>query len=631
MNILSADNLGKDYGEKVLFTGLSFGLDKGDKAALIAANGTGKSSLLKILAGRDMADQGEVAIQKGIRTGFLTQDPVFDSRLSIREEIQRTGLSVRTIIRDYEATVADHSAGHTPETEKALMRATARMDQSGAWDFERRLVQMLDRFGIIDLDQKISELSGGQIKRLALALVLLDEPELLLLDEPTNHLDIGMIEWLEEYLSVSSITFLMVTHDRYFLDRICNRILELENGELYTYEGNYEKFLELKAGREAASRAEKDRARKYVERELDWIRRMPKARGTKSKSRIQAFREARERARAKKSQGELNLAINMRRVGGKILEIRHLSKKYGEKRLLSDFNYSFSKGEKVGIIGPNGSGKTTLLNLITGKMKPDSGSIVTGETIVYGYFSQEGMQSDDSKRVIDVVKDIAEVIETADGSRLSASQFLQFFLFPPQVQYDFVSKLSGGEKRRLHLLTVLVRNPNFLILDEPTNDLDIITLSRLEEFLEGFGGCLILVSHDRYLLDRLADHIFIFEGQGKIVDFYGSYSDYRIQKDIEREDAQEEERENGKSSTVKLKIPDQLSSKRRLTFKEKMEYEKLEKEIEELEKEKGELELFLNSGENDYEKLTSASERIRRIISLLDEKSLRWLELDELK
>ncbi|HYW94123.1 MAG TPA: ABC-F family ATP-binding cassette domain-containing protein [Bacteroidales bacterium] len=630
MNLLSADSLGKHYGERTLFSGLSFGLAKGDKSALIAANGTGKSSLLKILSNIEPPDEGEVAVHEGTRIGYLEQEPAFDPKLTVGELITKADISVRSIIRNYDQALNFQSVNHTPEAEKALTRATAQMDQADAWDFDRRLIQMLDRFGITQLEQKIETLSGGQRKRLALALLLLDNPDLLLLDEPTNHLDIAMIEWLEDYLSTSSVTFLMVTHDRYFLDRICNHILELDNAGLYTYDGNYEYFLEKKAERTAAAQAESDRTDKFVKRELDWIRRMPKARGTKSKSRIDAFNQAREKAKTKNEQSTLNLGVKQRRVGGKILEITNLSKKFGHLTILHNFSYNFTKGEKIGIIGPNGSGKSTFLNLITGRDRPDGGSIVTGETIVYGYYSQDGIRVNENKRVIDVVKDIAEVIEAADGSVLSASQFLQFFLFPPEKQYDYVSKLSGGEKRRLYLLTVLVRNPNFLILDEPTNDLDIITLSKMEEFLSAFRGCLILVSHDRYLLDKMTDHMFVFEGDGSIVNYYGSYSQYKIEK----EEEQLLQRKENTLSRIGEEKKDESRpvppAKKKLSFKEKREHELLEKDINKLETEKKELEALLNSGENDYEKLENASARIGQIIALLDEKTMRWLELDEM-
>ncbi len=630
MNLLSADNLAKHFGIRTLFSEISFGLAKGDKTALIAANGTGKSSLLDILAGKDQPDDGEVAIHDGTRIGYLEQEPKFDSQLTVKELVNSNGISVRKVILNYEQALKAQTSHHNPESEAALAKATAKMDLTDAWDFERRMIQMLDRFRITTLDQKISTLSGGQKKRLALALLLLDNPDLLLLDEPTNHLDIEMIEWLEDYLSVSSVTFLMVTHDRYFLDRICNRIFEMDKSELFSYQGNYEWYLEKKAEREASVIAEQERADKYVKRELDWIRRMPKARGTKSKSRIDAFEQAREQARVKINHSTLNLGVNMRRVGGKILEIKNLVKRYGDIRILSDFSYNFSKGEKIGIIGPNGSGKSTFLNLITGREKPDNGTVIKGDTIVYGYFSQEGMKIDESKRVIDIVKDIAEVIETAPGRKLSASQFLQYFLFPPESQYDYVSKLSGGEKRRLYLLTVLIRNPNFLILDEPTNDLDILTLSRLEEFLSNFPGCLIIVSHDRYMLDRVVDHMFIFEGDGKIIDFYGTYQAYKFEKELEEDVIKKTQVQQKVQSAEKRDVTGNTSTKKKLSYKEKIEYKKLEIEIAELEEEKSKLENFLSSEENDYEKLEKASLRIGEIIKAIDEKTMRWLEMDEL-
>ncbi len=631
MNFLSAENLGKNYGERVLFTALNFGIEKGEKAALIAANGTGKSTLLRILAGKDDPDEGMVALHKGIQAGYLEQEPEFDPELTISQLIRQGDMKVRKVTRDYENALKRHAENPGAETAKTLAITTAKMDQSGGWDYERRLVEMLDRFGINFPDQKIGTLSGGQKKRLALALLLMDNPDLMLLDEPTNHLDIEMIEWLENYLSNSSVTFLMVTHDRYFLDRICNRILEIDNRDLYSYRGNYEFFLEKKAEREASIAAGKEKADKYVKQELEWIRRMPKARGTKSKSRIDAFNRAREKAAVRKSGDSLKLDIKMKRVGGKILDIRNLTKNYGEQTILSGFSYRFSKGEKVGIIGPNGSGKSTFLDLITGRKKPDQGTIDTGETIQYGYFTQEGMKVDKSKRVIDIVTDIAEIIETGNGSKMTASQFLQYFLFPPETQYDYVSKLSGGEKRRLFLLTVLIKDPNFLILDEPTNDLDILTLSRLEDFLSSFRGCMILVSHDRYMLDRLVDHLFIFGGNGRIIDYYGSYQDYKFEKEASEEEAKRTSRSKEDKPLSRSATGSNNIRIGKQSYKEKIEYEKLEKEIAALEEEKKALETFLNSGENDYEKLEKASARIGDLLEMIDEKTLRWLELDELK
>jgi ATP-binding cassette subfamily F protein uup len=510
MNYISAENLSKSFGERILFSDISLGLSRGDKMAMVAANGAGKTSILRILSGKDSPDSGKVALRKGIRVGFLEQEPVIDSEASVSEYVKTAGSEVLQVIREYNGALEIQSAVHSPEADKALALATAKMDHLHAWDYERRMIQVLDRFSITNLDQKINTLSGGQKKRLALSLLLLDSPELLLLDEPTNHLDINMIEWLEKYLQQANITFLMVTHDRYFLDRVCNRILEISDSKLFYHQGNYSYFLEKKTLREEAENTEIYKAGKLMKSELEWIRRMPKARTTKSKSRIDAFYETKEKANSGKRTSELKLNIKMNRMGGKVLELKNLSKSYPGAKILENFSYSFLKGDRIGIIGKNGVGKSSFLNLLTGNEKSDSGSIDSGETIVFGFYKQDGIIVHDDKRVIDVVKDIAEIIMLNDGKSLSASQFLQHFMFPPEMQYSLVSKLSGGERRRLYLLTILIKNPNFLILDEPTNDLDIITLNKIEEFLSGFGGCLILATHDRYFLDKLVDHIFIF-------------------------------------------------------------------------------------------------------------------------
>jgi len=628
MNFLSAENLAKSFGERVLFDGISLGLNRGDKMAMVAANGAGKTSILRILAGKDSPDEGKVALRKGIRLGFLEQDPVMDTDVTVSEYVKSVGSDVLGVIREYKEALEGQMSNHSPETEKALVLASAKMDHLHAWDYERRMIQILDRFNITNLEQKINTLSGGQKKRLALSLLLLDSPDLLLLDEPTNHLDINMIEWLEKYLQQANITFLMVTHDRYFLDRVCNRILEISDAKLFLHLGNYSYFLEKKSQREAAETTEIEKAGKLMKSELEWMRRMPKARTTKSKSRIDAFYETKDKANSGKKTSELKLDIKMNRMGGKILELRKISKSYPGIKILENFSYSFLRGERIGIIGQNGVGKSSFLNLITGNDIPDSGSIDSGETIVFGFYKQDGIILDNDKRVIDVVKDIAEVIMLNEGKSLTASQFLQHFMFPPEMQYSYVSKLSGGERRRLYLLTVLIKNPNFLILDEPTNDLDIITLNKIEEFLSGFGGCLILATHDRYFLDKLVDHIFVFEGDGKISDFTGSYSEYRLWKEAQTEVDKPAAviQKSTETSCVKANPPE----KRKHSFKEKQEYEKLEKEIGSLEKEKSDLEKILNSGENDYSKLQEMATRIAEIISLLDEKELRWIELDEI-
>jgi ATP-binding cassette subfamily F protein uup len=629
MNFLSAENLSKSFGERILFKDISVGLKRGDKMAMVAANGAGKTSILRILAGRDTPDDGKVAIRKGLRLGFLEQEPVMNSDISVSEYIKTAGSEVFSVIREYNAALERQSSLHSPEANIALVNATAKMDHLNAWDYDRRMIQILDKFSIKNLEQKINTLSGGQKKRLALSLILLDSPELLLLDEPTNHLDINMIEWLEKYLQQANITFLMVTHDRYFLDRVCNKILEISNGSLFLHAGNFSYFLEKKTLRENAENTEIDKAGKLMKSELEWIRRMPKARTSKSKSRIDAFYETKEKANSGKKVSELKLDIKMNRMGGKILELKHLKKSYPNIKILNDFSYSFLKGERIGIIGNNGVGKSSFLNLITGNENPDSGTIDSGETVVFGFYKQDGIILDEDKRVIDVVKDIAEIIMLNDGKSLTASQFLQHFMFPPEMQYSFVSKLSGGERRRLYLLTILIKNPNFLILDEPTNDLDIITLNKIEDFLSGFNGCLILATHDRYFLDKLVDHIFVFEGDGIISDFTGTYSEYRMSVS---EKANVEKLFQPSQKIVKTpELVEKNPEKKKFSFKEKQEFERLEKEIDFLEIEKTELENILNSGENNYEKLQVTSSRISEIISILDTKVLKWLELDELR
>lgn len=628
MNFLSAENLQKSFGERVLFQDVSLGLKRGDKVAIVAANGAGKTSLLRILAGKDVAEKGKVAVRKGIRLGFLEQEPFFSTDITISELISTSGSEVRDVISEYNEALQRQTELHSKDANQDLEKATARMDLFNAWDYERRIVMMLDRFNINDPQKQINQLSGGQKKRLALAMIIMESPELLLLDEPTNHLDIDMIEWLEKYLQQNNVTFLMVTHDRYFLDRVCNKIIELSDGKLFTHQGNYTYFLEKKGQRELAEDAEIGKAGKLMKSELEWIRRMPKARSSKSKSRIDAFYETKEKALSGKKASSIKLEINMSRLGGKILELKHISKSYPGAKILDDFSYSFLRGERVGIIGRNGVGKSSFLNVITNNEKPDSGKIESGETIVFGFYKQDGISLDEDKRVIDVVKDIAEIINLKDGKTLTASQFLQYFMFPPEMQYSYVSRLSGGEKRRLYLLTVLIRNPNFLILDEPTNDLDIITLNKIEEFLSGFGGCLVLATHDRYFLDKLVDHIFVFEGNGKVSDFVGTYSEYRlslVNENTEREEAPV----NGKTTKSTISTGNPPEKKKR-SFKEKQEYEKLESEIASLELEKTKLENLLNSGENAYEKLQEASNRISIIIDLLDKKMMRWLELDEI-
>lgn len=625
MNYLTVKDLAKYYADKTLFEGLTFSLNKGDKIALIANNGSGKSSLLKIIAGEDVADGGSVEIRKDITLGFLQQEPVFNEVLTINELLQSDNSEILQIIRAYEVALNAQTEQYLPERQKAFEEVSAKMDEANAWDYERRYRQILNRFGIADLDQKIEQLSGGQRKRLALAHVLLDNPDLLILDEPTNHLDVEMIEWLENYLMQSNVSLLMVTHDRYFLDRVCNHIIELEDGKLYHHRGNYSYFLEQRLHREDVQGTETDRARKLMKKELEWMRRSPKARTTKAKSRINSFYEIKEKATGKKARQDLNLQVKMTRIGGKILEMKKVYKSYGDIKILNGFDYTFNKGERIGIVGNNGVGKTTFLNIITGKEQPDSGKVKTGDTIVYGYYSQEGIKLKEDKRVIDTLKDVAEVIVLANGTKLFASQFLQHFMFTPPMQQTYVSKLSGGERRKLNLLMVLMKNPNFLIMDEPTNDLDLLTLTKLEEFLMDYQGCLILVSHDRYFMDKLADHLFVFKGNGVVEDQICTYSEYRARIEL-----QEKAKKKDVVAVKKAEVAEQNKKvKTKLTYKERLEHEKLGEEIEALEKEKVKLEEMLNTSGQDYEQLTVATTRLSDIIHMIDSKTDRWLELDE--
>lgn len=623
MNYLSAENLHRDLGERVLFSGLSFGLSKGDKMALVANNGTGKSTLLKILAGKDEADRGHVSTREGLRIGYLPQEPDFTDFSTIAQLIKHAQTHVLDAIRAYENAVEQQSEEFSAKNQQEVELAMAEMDRLDAWDYERKAEELLSLFGIREFAQAIESLSGGQKKRLALALTLLDQPEILLLDEPTNHLDIEMIEWLENYLSQTRITLLMVTHDRYFLDRVCNHILELSDGKLYHHRGNYSYFLQKRAEREEVYRVDAEKARQLMRKEQEWIRRMPKARTTKSKSRIEAFYALKEKSLGKKPEQELVLDVKMNRIGGKVLELKKLYKSYGDKSLLKGFDYTFKKGERIGIVGRNGSGKSTLLNVLTGLELADSGKINRGDTLVFGYYSQQGLQLKEDKRVIEVLRDIADVIEMSDGRKVTASQLLNHFLFPPPMQHTFVSKLSGGEKRRLFLLTVLMKNPNFLILDEPTNDLDLITLSKLEDFLMTYGGCLLMVSHDRYFMDMLVDHLFIFQGEGEVQDFNGTYSEYRLQQELEEAEKAE--------AVVKVAESAARPEKRkaRLSYNEQRELEQLDQEIPELEKKKTELEEGLSRAENDHEELTRIGLEIQTIHELIDEKLLRWMELSE--
>ena len=630
MNYLSIKELSKSYGEKVLFEGISLGLHKGEKTALIANNGTGKSTLLKIIAGREEADEGEVVFRNGIKLGYLPQQPVFDESMTINQLVSGSHSEVLAVIREYEEALHFQAGNHSKEALQRVEKATAQMDLQKAWDYERRLKQILTKFSILNLDQQIATLSGGQKKRLALALTLLDDPDILLLDEPTNHLDIDMIEWLEKHLQQSNVTLFMVTHDRYFLDRVCNHIVEMTDGTIYNHQGNYSYFLQKRAEREEVQGVEIEKAKKLMKKELDWMRRQPKARTHKSKSRIDAFYDIQKKASSGKKEEELQLDTINRRMGGKILEVRSLTKSYGDIKIIQDFEYTFKKGERIGIIGKNGSGKSSFLNLLNGVEQPDSGTVTVGDTVVFGYYKQDGLPVlRDDQKVIEVVKEIAEVIETSKGNSMTASQFLNYFMFPPEMQYTPVANLSGGERRRLYLLTVLIKNPNFLILDEPTNDLDLITLYKLEEFLMNYKGCLLLVSHDRYFLDKLSDHLFVFEGKGKVKDFYGPYKAYRQQL-LEAEKEQKEQRQAEKKEQLS-KTAEKKPVKKKLSYKEQKEHEQLEQDIDMLEKEKATLEARLNTGITDFEILQEISGKIKSIMQQLDEKTLRWMELEEMK
>ena len=622
MNLLSVDKLEKNFGERILFENLSFGINKGDKIALIANNGTGKSSLLKILAEKDIADSGNVVYRNNCKVSYLCQDSIIDDNLTIEELINSKHNKISLIVNDYEKALEDHSKLSNAINQKALDKATERMNQENAWDYERRSKQILSKFNISNFSQKVGVLSGGQKKRLSIALLLLESSDVFLLDEPTNHLDISMIEWLEKYLQKQNITLLMVTHDRYFLERVCNHIFELEGGVLYHHNGNYSYFLEKRDERESNFDVEISKAKKLMKKELEWIRKSPKARTTKSKARIDNFNNIKKKANSKKVKQELNIDVKMGRMGGKILELIKINKSFNELNILNGFNYTFKKGERIGILGKNGVGKSTFLNIITGIETPDSGKINLGETINYGYFTQNGLSADEERRVINVLRDIADFIVMSDGRKISASQLLEHFMFSRDLQHSKVKSLSGGERRRLHLLTVLMKNPNFLILDEPTNDLDLLTLTKLEEFLLQFKGCLILVSHDRFFMDKLTEHLFVFKGDGIIEDHYCSYSEYRakqIKEEKEFKKIQHLEKENSK---IKSHI-------NKLSFNEKYEFNNIEKELVDLENEKKVLEENLQKVNASIDEVIKITNRLATIVKIIDAKELRWLELSE--
>lgn len=620
MNHFQAEKISKSYGDKVLFENISFSISQGDKIGLIARNGTGKTSLLNIIAGYDKADQGTCSYRSGLRLAYLEQEPRFDPGLNISEALLYADNELTRTVRQYEEFMQASARGG-PQEDKNLQSIIERMDALGAWDYEQKIKQILTRLQIGDLNARVGNLSGGQQKRLALARILIEEADFILLDEPTNHLDIDMIEWLEGYLGRQKLTLLVVTHDRYFLDSTCQGILELDQGQMHVYRGNYAYFLEKKQERMAAQTTRSEKALNLLRKEQEWMRRSPPARTTKSKARIESFHDLKGKALlpSDDSPGEIN--VGMARMGKKILEIKDIEKRFGDLLVLKDFSHVFKKGERLGIVGPNGSGKTTLVNIITGALLPDKGSVITGETIRFGYYRQEGLQVDEGKKVIDVIKDIAEQIELGDGKSLTASQLLQYFNFPFQVQHDMVSKLSGGEKRRLYLVTVLMNQPNFLILDEPTNDLDIETLNVLEDFLAGFRGCLVIVSHDRYLLDRLADQLFVCGDNGSVRGYTGNYSAFKLKKQSEDTGRQNKAAPPPRSSPPR--------DKNKLSYKEQQELKVLEETIDNLEKEKSLLLEKMNGGTLDPEALFEASKRYETLSADIEQKGDRWLKLSE--
>ncbi|HWB63921.1 MAG TPA: ABC-F family ATP-binding cassette domain-containing protein [Chitinophagales bacterium] len=631
MHYVNVENLTKSFVEKPLFRDVTFNISQGDKIALIAKNGAGKTTLLNVLAGRDTADEGKIWINREVNVSFLDQDPKFDDSKTVLENILSYNHPVINTVRDYETAMLHHD-------EAKLNELMPKMDELNAWNFESTVKEILSKLNITDFDQQVKSLSGGQRKRLALAKVLIDisfgdRNNFLILDEPTNHLDFEMIEWLADFLSDAKTTLLLVTHDRFFLDAVCNEIFELDNQQLYIHQGDFESYLIRKVEREQSEAASVDKARNMYRKELEWMRKQPKARTTKSKSRIDAFYDVEEKAAGKKADDKLELHVKMTRLGGKILELKKVYKSYGERKIMKGFDYTFKRGERIGIIGKNGVGKSTFLNVIMGLEPADSGKINPGETVVFGYFSQKGLEVKEDKRVIEFVRDIAENFPLADGTKVSAGQFLQLFQFSPEQQFTYISKLSGGEKKRLQLLAILFRNPNFLVLDEPTNDLDLVTLGVLEDFLESYSGCVIIVSHDRYFMDKLVDHLFVFEGDGVISDFVGNYTEWRKTKDRKRRP--EEPVKETMLTTPDVKpdpkvLPQPATKKRKMGFKEKHEFEKLEKEIPELEKLKSWLNDNINSGSLPYEELNKAIAQLGEVSTQLAGKEMRWLELSEL-
>jgi len=617
MNLLTVENISKSYGELVLFSDISFGVNKDQKIALIAKNGSGKTSILNIMSGKDVSETGQVNVRKGIKISFLEQEPNLDPNLTVEETIFTTDNEILKVIAAYEKAVEN------PDDTERYQKAFEAMERHHAWDFETQYKQILFKLQLTQLDAKVKTLSGGQRKRLALANALLNKPDLLILDEPTNHLDLEMIEWLEAYFAKENITLFMVTHDRYFLDRVCNEIIELDNNQLYTYKGNYTYYLNEKEARMEREAVEQHKSKLLYKKELDWIRRQPKARTTKSKSRIDDFNEIKKRAHQRRQEHEVQLELNMERLGSKILELHRISKSYGDKVILDKFDYNFTKGERMGIIGQNGTGKSTFLNIITQQEDVDGGKVVVGDTLKFGYYTQKGIPVKEGQKVIDVIREYGDYIPLKKGKQISAQQLLERFLFDRKKQYDFVEKLSGGERKRLYLCTVLIQNPNFLILDEPTNDLDIVTLNVLENFLLDFPGCLIVVSHDRYFMDKIVDHLFVFKGNGVIEDFPGNYTDYRVYESSRIE----EERENKAPSTEKQEKNWRDSSGGKLSYLEQKEYKQLEKDIQKLEEKKESLQNKFADPELDGNAIDQLSIELKEVTDAIDVKTERWFEL----
>ena len=619
MQQLQIENLTKSFGDLVLFENISFGIEEKQRVGLIAKNGTGKTTLLNILSGKEGYDSGRITFQRDLRVGYLEQDPVYPEELTVLEACFYHGNPVTDLIKEYETCMAIEG---NPGIDDILIR----MEQEKAWDYERKAKQVLSQLKIRDFNQPIKQLSGGQLKRVALANALIVEPDLLIIDEPTNHLDLDMIEGLEEFLQRASISLLMVTHDRYFLDRVCSEIMEIDNKQLYQYKGNYSYYLEKRQERIDSINTEIARANNLYRTELEWMRRMPQARGHKARYREEAFYDLEKVAKQRIDNSNVRLNIKASYIGSKIFEAEHLYKSFDGIKILDDFSYIFARYEKMGIVGNNGTGKSTFIKILLGQVPLDSGKLDIGETVRFGYYSQEGLEFDEQMKVIDVVQDIAEYVDLGNGKQLTASQFLQHFLFTPETQHSYVYKLSGGERRRLYLCTVLMHNPNFLILDEPTNDLDIVTLNILEEYLQNFKGCVILVSHDRYFMDKIADHLLVFNGDGDIRDFPGNYTQYRDWKEV-NDQKQKEDPKPKEEKKVRVRTDD----KRRMSFKEKREFEQLENEIAELEEEKRLLEEGLCSGSLSVDELTEKSKRLPVVADLIDEKTMRWLELSEIE